>query len=69
MIKQRRFIYKCLESLESQHAYLWQRTGQIVTVLSQLGPDVVDPEVGPMFRVRFPCGLEDDVFGDELQAE
>lgn len=35
-------------------------------VLSKLGPDLVDEEVGDMFNVRFADGHELHVFADEL---
>lgn len=42
------------------------KTGQTVEILHQLTPDKVDDEVGPMFRIRFPDGVETDAFLDEL---
>lgn len=40
--------------------------GQTCTVVHELGDDARDPEVGPMWRVRFGDGYEADAFADEL---
>ena len=46
------------------------RTGQKVEVLRPLTEKEADLlETGPMFRVRFPDGLEIDAFEDELIEE
>lgn len=43
------------------------RSGQVVEVVRELGPDDVDTaDVGRMFRIRFEDGHEDDAFEDEL---
>jgi hypothetical protein len=42
------------------------RTGQTVVIVRPLTEAEADPEVGPMFRVRFPDGFEGDAFEDEL---
>lgn len=42
------------------------RSGEIVEVLRHLTKDEVDPEVGPMYKIRFSDGTETDAFGDEL---
>ena len=41
--------------------------GMACEVLSKLGPDQVDEEVGDMFNVRFDDGHELHVFADELE--
>jgi hypothetical protein len=46
---------------------LRERTGQTVEIIRPLTE--ADPEVGPMFRVRFPDGHENDAFGEELWIE
>lgn len=35
-------------------------------ILSQMGPDEVDDEVGPMYKVRLPDGTIEDAFHSEL---
>ena len=42
------------------------RTSQTAEILHQLTPDKADDEVSPMFRIRFPDGVETDAFLDEL---
>lgn len=37
-----------------------------VVILSQMGPDEVDDEVGPMYKVRLPDGSVEDAFHSEL---
>jgi hypothetical protein len=49
--------------MHEQHA---EHHGTTVTVLRRLTLDEADPEVGPMFRVRFSDGTESAAFGDEL---
>lgn len=46
---------------------LLDHSGQTATIVRQLefGTEV-DPEVGPMYRVRFDDGAEFDAFEDEL---
>lgn len=48
--------------------YLHTFNGQACTVLYELGDDTRDPEVGPMWHVRFEDGTEADAFGWELTS-
>jgi hypothetical protein len=45
---------------------LRERTGQNIEVLRELDDSERDPEVGRMFRVRFPDGYEADAFEEEV---
>lgn len=48
---------------------LAKRTGQSVTIIRLLTAAEADlDETGPMYRVRFEDGYEDDVFSDELST-
>lgn len=39
----------------------------VIIVRPLVVPDEADEEVGPMFRVQLPDGINDDAFGDELE--
>lgn len=43
--------------------------GQRCSIVHELGDDVRDVEVGPMFHVRFDDDFECDVFIEELSPE
>lgn len=45
-----------------------ERTGQTVSVIRQLTEKECDPEGGPMFKIKFPDGVETDAFECELLA-
>ena len=59
------FEYRCYEGEDSGDAALWHHTHQQVEVLQPLAIDEGEPA---MFSVRFPDGLQYDVFDDELLA-
>jgi len=68
--KKRWFEYHCYEGEDSSDAEAWHHTHQQVQVLSKLDDAEVIGDCDPigMYKVRFPDGLEYDVFGDELMT-
>ncbi len=60
----RYFEYHCYEGEDSSDTELWHHTHQQVIILNKITD--TDIEVGRMYRVRFPDGLEYDVFNNEL---
>ena len=63
------FEYHCWENEESSDAEAWHHTHQRVQVLEKI-QDANDEgcEIS-MYRVRFPDGVEWDVFDDELVSD
>ena len=59
----RYFEYHCYEGEDSSDAELWHHTHQQVIVLNKNASNDVDVRT---YKVRFPEGLEYDVFDDEL---
>ena len=59
----RYFEYHCYEGEDSADAIVWHHTHQKVEVLNKKTLDHTEFKV---YRVRFPDGLEYDVFDDEL---
>ncbi len=69
------FEYHCWESHDSQDAQIWYRSHQQVQIVKFAQCDMVDfttfrqramEGMQILYRVRFPDGLEWDVFEDEL---
>lgn len=66
------FEYHCNESHDSSDAEIWYRSHQRVTIIAHVEvfdmPQSERFELGHqiIYRVRFQCGLEWDVFEDEL---
>jgi len=59
----------CHRPEECADPVTFAHSGQRATVLRALGPDEVDDEAGPMFRVVFPDMTQGDAFEFELTPE
>lgn len=61
-----RMVYRHPHPRSTGETDLAAHTGQWCEVLTELGDDERDEEVGRMFHVRFDDGFESDVFLHEL---